>query len=67
VAYRIVQESVNNAVRHGKPGLIRIALAREREDLLVMVEDDGSSQGAASGSGLGLIGMRERVEAGAAR
>jgi two-component system sensor histidine kinase UhpB len=66
VAYRIVQESVNNAVRHGKPGLIRIALAREREELLVMVEDDGSG-GAASGSGLGLIGMRERVEAGAAR
>lgn len=64
VAYRIVQEGVNNAVRHGKPGLIRIALACEDGSLLVTVEDDGAGQSAASGSGLGLIGMRERVEAG---
>ena len=70
VAYRIVQEAVNNAVRHGKPGAIRILVASNGDGTLsVSVDDDGSpaastDPAAATGSGLGLIGMRERVEAG---
>jgi two-component system sensor histidine kinase UhpB len=68
VAYRIVQEGVNNAVRHGKPGQIRIVLAHDVPgQLLVCVTDDGTGKAtpaAGMGSGLGLIGMRERVEAG---
>jgi two-component system, NarL family, sensor histidine kinase UhpB len=65
VAYRIVQEGVNNAVRHGRPGVIHIALARDIPgELLVRVKDDGAAPSPhTTGSGLGLIGMRERVEA----
>jgi two-component system sensor histidine kinase UhpB len=70
VVYRIVQEAANNAVRHGQPGSIRIRVEKEGgEGLFVSVDDDGaraapSTPLAATGGGLGLIGMRERVEAG---
>jgi two-component system sensor histidine kinase UhpB len=71
VAYRIVQESVNNAVRHGQPRRIAITITRDdREGLSVTVKDDGSpiadiaDKARSPGSGLGLVGMRERVEAG---
>jgi len=70
VVYRIVQEAANNAVRHGNPGSIRIVIERESEkDLFVAVDDDGAgatslAQAEATGGGLGLIGMRERVVAG---
>ncbi|MDB5445825.1 MAG: hypothetical protein JWQ97_1142 [Phenylobacterium sp.] len=65
VVYRIVQEAVNNAVRHGAPGSIRIRVEMQEEDaLLVAVADDGSGgETPPSPGGLGLIGMRERVAA----
>ena len=70
VVYRIVQEAANNAVRHGQPESIRIRVEKEENDsLFVSVDDDGARAGspaplASTGGGLGLIGMRERVEAG---
>lgn len=69
VVYRVIQESVNNAVRHGQPGLIRLAVIPEGERWLkVTVEDDGARRAdpaiKGESGGLGLIGMRERVEAG---
>lgn len=69
VAWRVVQEAVNNAVRHGRPRAIRIGVGMEEGGMLgVTVHDDGSSKaasgdGGAAGTGLGLIGMRERVVA----
>lgn len=68
VVYRILQEAANNAVRHGQPGLIRIRVEKEGEaGLFVSVDDDGAraaSPAPVTAGGLGLIGMRERVEAG---
>lgn len=66
VAYRVVQEAVSNAVRHGQPHEVRIALrVVSGRRLTVSVADDGRGQGEASGAGggLGLVGMRERVAA----
>jgi two-component system, NarL family, sensor histidine kinase UhpB len=64
--YRIVQESITNAVRHGRASQVAIALRRAGADLLLDIADDG--QGAAStptpqkaGGGFGLLGMEERV------
>ncbi len=56
--YRIVQESVSNALRHGDPGRIDIDIARESdESLLVEVCDDGVGlQPDRTHSGLGLVG-----------
>ena len=60
-AYRIVQEALSNVRRHGVGvTAVSVRVGRERDVLVVSVEDDGRSDGAA-GSGYGLLGMRERV------
>lgn len=64
-AYRIVQEALTNAVRHGGPGItvqVRV-LENEAGALEVAVTDDGRAapQGPSAPSGFGLIGLRERA------
>lgn len=62
-AYRIVQESVSNAVRHGHPRTIRIALTDAETGVTVCIEDDGSGFDDQTRGGMGLNGMAERVQA----
>jgi two-component system sensor histidine kinase UhpB len=63
--YRIVQECLSNAVRHGKPQLITVCVDRSRcgNEMIVEVADDGSGIDDAPTMGYGLIGMEERVRA----
>lgn len=62
--YRIVQESLTNALRHGAPSRVSVALGRDARGCRLRVEDDGDgAEGPTAGSGLGVLGMRERVEA----
>jgi two-component system, NarL family, sensor histidine kinase UhpB len=63
--YRIVQECLSNAVRHGQPRLITISIAldRQRGEMAVEVADDGSGIADEPALGYGLIGMEERVKA----
>jgi len=63
-AYRIVQESLTNVVRHAGATHAQVAvLVAADRGLTVEVADDGAGATAASnGSGLGLRGMRERAE-----
>jgi signal transduction histidine kinase len=65
---RIAQESVNNAVRHGRATQVRIALNFEDDRILLRISDDGrgfvpDDQEAAPDTGhhLGLLTMRERA------
>ncbi|MFF8964422.1 sensor histidine kinase [Streptomyces globisporus] len=62
-AYRIVQESLTNALKHAAPGPVVVRLGRAGELLTVEVTSVfGSRTGpTAPGSGAGLVGMRERV------
>jgi two-component system sensor histidine kinase UhpB len=60
--YRLVQESLSNAVRHGAPGRIAVSIARTAGELRVEVLNDGPSAVAAP-PGFGLTGMAERVSA----
>ncbi|MEV0038938.1 histidine kinase [Streptomyces sp. NPDC050804] len=62
-AYRIVQESLTNALKHAAPGTVTVRLACTAEVLTVRVSSPfGDRPGPrAPGSGAGLIGMRERV------
>ncbi len=71
-AFRIVQEGLSNAMRHGAPKLVRISVTDEKDRLLVSVEDDGGGSGGSGASSatqapslghLGLVGMEERVRA----
>jgi two-component system sensor histidine kinase UhpB len=63
--YRIVQESLNNAMRHGKPRSVAITIdARQDHDVVVTVSDDGGGlKASAETRGFGLRGMAERVTA----
>jgi len=65
---RIAQESVNNAVRHGRAKTVRITVAFETDRVLLTVADDGCGfepddhdAAPAVGEHLGLLTMRERA------
>ncbi|WP_432929426.1 sensor histidine kinase [Microbispora sp. CA-135349] len=64
VAYRVVQESLTNALKyaHGSHTVVRVRYGKE---IIVEVSTDGSGSRAGSpgGSGRGLAGLRERVNA----
>ena len=60
---RIVQEAMNNAVRHAAPSLIKIVVERDREEVRVVVVDDGRGMREPSKLGYGLVGISERVSA----
>ncbi|MFJ4203848.1 sensor histidine kinase [Streptomyces sviceus] len=62
-AYRIVQESLTNALKHACPGRVRVSLAQRDDGLTVAVSSPYGDRDAprAPGSGAGLVGMRERA------
>ncbi len=65
-AYRVAQEAVNNALRHGRARRVRVMLARTRKGFRLGVADDGSGfelRRFADGAhgGLGLSSMRVRA------
>jgi two-component system sensor histidine kinase UhpB len=61
VLFRLVQEGVTNAVRHGGAKTIAITIAKERDRLVARIEDDGSGLANTFCEGMGLKGMRERL------
>ena len=64
-AYRVVQESVTNVVRHSGADRAEVAVEHRPGRLVVTVDDDGSGVGAtdALAEGNGIRGMRERAAA----
>ncbi|MDQ3897959.1 MAG: sensor histidine kinase, partial [Actinomycetota bacterium] len=61
-AYRILQESLTNVLRHAEAQHARVLLRYGEADLTVRVSDDGQgANGAGRGDGHGIVGMRERV------
>ena len=62
--YRIVQEALTNVVKHAAAARASIVVTRKPASVLVMIEDDGRGfdPTVREGGGLGLLGMRERVE-----
>ncbi len=62
-AYRIVQESLTNALKHAAKGTVRVGLRRDGDVLHVRVTSPYGVRDTprAPGSGAGLAGMRERA------
>ncbi|MEF9906430.1 sensor histidine kinase [Streptomyces sp. P9-A2] len=62
-AYRIVQESLTNALKHAAPGEVTVCLRRPADalDIRVTSPHGGRDAPRAPGSGAGLVGMRERA------
>ncbi|MFD7700389.1 sensor histidine kinase [Streptomyces caelestis] len=62
-AYRIVQESLTNALKHAAPGRVTVWLRHLDGGLDIRVSSPygGPDTPRAPGSGAGLVGMRERV------
>ena len=65
-AYRIVQESLTNTLRHGGPAVhAMVRVVYTPDHLAVEITDDGRGAAgglaATNGAGHGIVGMRERV------
>jgi len=65
-AYRIIQESLTNVIRHARAATSRIAIVYQPADVVIQIDDDGRGlddhEPKAEG-GNGLLGMRERAAA----
>ena len=68
VLHFILREALSNALQHGKPRNVAIAVTQEPGSIRARISDDGrglaasKSQGPKLG-GFGVLGMRERIEA----
>ena len=67
-AFRIVQEALTNVVKHSGAGSCQVCVRCDDSDLCIEITDPGGRERVtgggyrpASGTGHGIIGMRERV------
>ena len=67
--FRVVQESITNALRHASARRLQVRIARSASAISLSVEDDGRGfdlgtlDEAAANGHLGVLGMRERIRA----
>ena len=62
--FRVAQEAISNAVRHGDPSNVSVRVGCERNGIALRVEDDGViGADTDSANGFGLAGMEERLHA----
>jgi signal transduction histidine kinase len=62
-AFRIIQESLTNVVRHAKASEATVRIQYGEQALVLQVDDDGRSLTGPPKEGNGIIGMRERATA----
>jgi signal transduction histidine kinase len=61
--YRIVQEALTNAIKHGGATRASVELLEDDQSVRITIRDDGAGfDPSASTTGFGLLGMHERVE-----
>lgn len=62
--YRIIQEALTNIAKHASASSVSVIIEQGRSHLMALVEDNGrgfDAQTQGHGSGLGLLGMSERL------
>lgn len=60
--YRVVQEALTNCVRHARATKVRVVLHESPDELVLTVQDNGVGASLEASRGVGLLGMRERIE-----
>ena len=60
--YRLVQEALNNAVRHSGARNAKVVVERLAKSIVVRVTDDGRGFDPGRSRGMGILGMEERVK-----
>jgi len=65
--YRSVQEALTNVTKHAKAKQVTISVSQERRDketmIICQVKDDGIGLQTGAARGLGLVGIKERIQA----
>jgi two-component system, NarL family, sensor kinase len=61
--FRVAQECMENVRKHSGASRTRLALERCDGCIVLEVEDDGRGLGTGQATGIGIAGMRERIEA----
>ncbi len=61
--YRVAQEAITNAAKHARASRVQLRLEAQEAEIVLTVEDDGEATGGglAPKTGMGLLGMQERV------
>lgn len=61
--FRVVQEALTNVLKHAMGSTARVHVTYSQDSLEIVVQDDGRTNGVAAeeSTGLGLVGVRERV------
>jgi signal transduction histidine kinase len=63
VAYRVVQESLSNIVKHAQARHVEVSVRSDNGELKIAVADDGRGfDPSTPAAGFGLVGMRERID-----
>ena len=69
-AYRCLQEGLTNVIRHARAAVVELSVSEETsprgtagKGLRIVVRDDGAGIGPGVRLGMGLTGMKERIEA----
>jgi signal transduction histidine kinase len=69
VIYRVLQEALNNVVKHGGADTVRVLLTKTERSLELSIRDNGQGfdpeeklSGESQMGGMGLVGMKERTE-----
>ena len=65
IIFRMLEESMTNAFKHGTADLITIYFLYENGDIIIRIFDNGTrngQNGTEVKEGIGLRGMRERIE-----
>ena len=63
--YRIIQELINNALKHAAPNQILVQLTKTSDKILLTVEDDGkgfNKEILASAKGIGMKNLQQRID-----
>lgn len=66
VLYRVIQEALSNVAKHAEAARVEVKIGHERDAVVASITDTGRGFAprqtiAATGQGLGLLGMRERL------